>query len=80
MTPRTPRKRKTKIQQKAEKLKLRLPDDLNRPMPIAQFARAHRIDASTVHRGLENGTLKFIRINKRRHVLPPVVEQAATAD
>ena len=77
--PGTPRKRKTKIQQKADKLKLpsALPADLSRPMTISKFAAAYSIDPSTVWRELRDGHLKFIVVNKRKLILPPAVQQAA---
>jgi hypothetical protein len=48
-------------------------------LPISKFAVAYGLDPSTVWRGLKSGKLKFIVVNKRKLVLPPTVQQNASA-
>jgi hypothetical protein len=90
MTPRTPRKRKTKIEKahaaralrkpKSKIEKVALPPDLSRPMSITKFAAAYQIDPSTVWRGLRDGRLQFITVHRRKLIMPPRIEQAASSD
>jgi len=72
------RKRHTKIEKRVDKLSSvgELPDDLNRPMSIVDFSRAWGLDPSTVHRGINSGTLEYVTINRRKRVLPPRVKCA----
>jgi hypothetical protein len=44
-------------------------------LPIAKYAAAYGVHPTTVWRALRDGRLEYVVVNKRRLVLPPVVQR-----
>jgi hypothetical protein len=45
-------------------------------LPIKKYAAAYGVHPTTVWRALKDGRLEYVKVGKRRLVLPPVVQRA----
>jgi hypothetical protein len=51
------------------------PQQLAEALPTKRFAHKYGVHPSTVWRALRDGRLQYIVINKRKLILPPVVQR-----
>ena len=48
---------------------------LAQPLPIKKFAAKYGLHPCTVWRAVRDGRLSYIRVGKRKLILPPVVQK-----